>query len=82
MNSHEPFDSKSYWYPKSPHSIAIESRFKVMRMKEMITDQRSSWLLHKFYLTASLEICKEQSEEKRLLMFRCKGLYEICVPLT
>ena len=73
MNSLEPFDSKSYWYPKSPHIIAIESRFKVMRMKEMITDQRSSWLLHKFYLTASLEICKEQSEENAYWCLGVKG---------
>ena len=36
---------------------------KVMRIKEMITDYRSSWLLDKFSLSAPKEMHKEQYGE-------------------
>ena len=36
----------------SPYSITPESHIKVMRIKEVITNFRNSWLLNKFSLSA------------------------------
>ena len=41
---------KSDEHPISPHSITAESNIKVMRTKELITIQDSSWLLNKYFL--------------------------------
>ena len=46
----------------SPHNITPKSKFKDTRIKEMITNKRSSWLLNKFSLSAPKEI-KENSKE-------------------
>ena len=43
----------------SPYNITPESHIKVMRIKEMITNQRSSWLLNKFSLSAPLELYRD-----------------------
>ena len=58
------------WPPKSdkhliyPCSITPESNTKVMNVKEMITNlKKSCWLLHKFSLSAPLEMYKEQYGE-------------------
>ena len=39
-------------YIISPFIITLESHLKVTRIKEMISNQRSSWLLNKFSLSA------------------------------
>ena len=44
----------------SPHNISPESHIKVMRIKKMITNKRSSWLLNKSSLSTPLEMCGEQ----------------------
>ena len=44
---------KSDEHPIPPHSITAESNIKVMRTKELITIQDSSWLLNKFFLCTS-----------------------------
>ena len=36
----------------SPYNITTESHINVMRIKEMITNERNSWLLDKFSLSA------------------------------
>ena len=36
----------------SPNNITTESHINVMRIKEMITNKRNSWLLDKFSLSA------------------------------
>ena len=45
-----PLNSKRDKHLISSNSITPESNIKVMRIKEMITNSRSSWLLEKFYL--------------------------------
>ena len=47
-----PFTLKSDKHLISPYNITPESHIKVMRIKEMITIKRSSWLLNKFSLSA------------------------------
>ena len=47
-----PMTPKSYYHLISPYNITTESNIKVMRIREMITKQRSSWLLNKFSLSA------------------------------
>ena len=46
-----PFTPKSDLNLISPCNNSPESNIKVMRIKEMITNQRSSWLLNKFSLS-------------------------------
>ena len=43
-----PLTPKSDQYLNSPYNITPESHIKVMRIKEMVTNLRSSWLLNKF----------------------------------
>ena len=40
---------KSDQHLNSPYNITPESHVKVMRIKEMTTNWRSSWLLEKFF---------------------------------
>ena len=43
--------------------ITPELDIKFMKIKEMITENGSSWLLHKFFLWALREMSKKQFEE-------------------
>ena len=45
-----PLTPKRVQHLISPYNITLESNMKVMRIKEMITNKRSSWLLNKFSL--------------------------------
>ena len=47
----------------SPYNITCESHIKVMRIKEMITNLGSPWLLNKFSLSVAKEMYGEQWEE-------------------
>ena len=49
----------------SPYNITPESHFEVMRIKEMITNKGSSWLLNNYWRTVW---------RIYILIFRCKGL--------
>ena len=42
----------------SLYNITTESNFKVTRIKEMIANLRSAWLLNKFSLSAPQEMCR------------------------
>ena len=44
----------------SPYNITPESNIKVTRIKEMITNLKSSWFLNKFLLSALQEMYREQ----------------------
>ena len=54
---------KNDWNLISPYNITSESHIKVMRIKEMITNWKSSWLLNKFSLSAPQEMYKQQYGE-------------------
>ena len=56
-------------YLISPNNITLISNIVVTRIKEMITNYRSSWLLNKFSLSAPQEMYGEY-----ILMLGCKGL--------
>ena len=47
-----PLNLKSDQLLISPYNITSESNIKVTRIKEMITNQKSSWLSNKFSLSA------------------------------
>ena len=47
-------------YLISPFNIIPKSNIKVMRIKEMIINRRTSWLLNKFSLPAHQEMYREQ----------------------
>ena len=47
-----PLNLKSDQLLISPYNITPESNIKVMRIKEMITNQKGSWLSNKFSLSA------------------------------
>ena len=47
----------------SPFNITPESHIKVMRVKEMIINRKTSQLLNKFSLPAHKEIYREQHGE-------------------
>ena len=51
-NCFNPLTSSSDWHLISPNHVNPESNKKVRRMKELISDKRSSWLLDKFSLSA------------------------------
>lgn len=53
------FSPKSDCCLISPHLITPESNIKVLRVKEMITIGRSSWLFDKISLLISQEMCSE-----------------------
>ena len=52
LQSINPLNPKSNQHLISPYNITPESHIKVMRTKEMITNQRSFWLVNKFSLLA------------------------------
>lgn len=47
----------------SPNNITAELYIKVLRIKEMITNWRSSWYLNKFFLSVPNEVFGEQNGE-------------------
>ena len=47
-----PLNPKSDQHLISPYNVTPESHIKVMRMKEMITNERSFWSVNKFSLSA------------------------------
>ena len=47
----------------SPYNVTPESNIKVTRIKEMITNLKSSWFLNKFSLSALQEMYREQYGE-------------------
>ena len=47
-----PLTTKCDQHLISPYNITCESHIKVMRIKEMVTNLRWSWLLNKFSLSA------------------------------
>ena len=63
MSVLNPLTPKSDQRPISPYNIIPELHIKVTRIKEMITNQRSSWLLNNFSLLAPKEIYREQYRE-------------------
>ena len=54
---------RSDQYLISPYNIPLESNIKVMRIKEMLTNLSSSWLLNKFSLPAPWGMYSEQYGE-------------------
>ena len=52
LHSINSLNPKSNQHLISPYNITPESHIKVMRIKEMITNQRSFWLVNKFSLSA------------------------------
>ena len=54
---------KSNWHQISPYIVTPESHIKVMRIKEVITNQISFWLVNKFSLSIPQEMYKEQYGE-------------------
>ena len=57
----------------SPFIITPESNIEVMRIKEMIINWRTSWLLNKFSLPAHKEIYREQYGEYAFWYWGVKG---------
>ena len=49
--------SLTLWPAVSPYNITPESHINVMRRKEMINNNRSSWFLYQFSLSAPLVTC-------------------------
>ena len=49
LNWINPWTPKSDQHLLSPYNITPESHLRVTRIKEMITNQSSSWLLTKFF---------------------------------
>ena len=58
-----PLTHKSDWHLISLYHITPESHTKVMRIKELITCKKSSWLLNKFSFSAPWEMFREQCGE-------------------
>ena len=58
-----PLTPKSDQLMISPNNITLESNIKVTRIKEMITNLKSSWFLNKFSLSAPQEMYREQYGE-------------------
>ena len=58
-----PLTPKSDQLMISPNNITLESNIKVTRIKEMITNWKSSWFLNKFSLLAPQEMYREQYGE-------------------
>ena len=52
LPSFNPLNPKSDKHLISPYNISPESHVKVMRIKEMITNQRGFWLVNKISLSA------------------------------
>ena len=51
---------KSDWHLISPYNITLKSHIKVMRIKEMVTNKKSSGLWNKFSSSAPEEMYEEQ----------------------
>ena len=58
-----PLTSKSDWHLISLYNITPESHIKVMRIREEITNWRSSWLFKIFSLSAPEEMYRERYGE-------------------
>ena len=52
-----PLHPESEWHLISPNNIPPESHIKVMRIKKMITNQRSFWSVNEFSLSVTLGKC-------------------------
>ena len=72
-----PLNPKSDQHLISPYNITFESHVKVMRIKEMITNERNFWLVHKFSLSAPYEMYKESVMRKYKLMLGCEELIQV-----
>ena len=59
LDPFNPLIPKSDWHLISPFKIIHESNIKVMRIKEMIINWRTSWLLNKFSLPTHWEMYRE-----------------------
>ena len=60
---YNPLTPKSDQYPISPDNFTPESDIKVMRIKEMITNERNPGLYNKFSLSAPQETYREEYRE-------------------
>ena len=58
-----PLTPKSDYHLISPYNITLESHIKVTRIKEMIHNLGSSWLLDKFSLSAPYKMYWQQYGE-------------------
>ena len=62
----------------SPHSNTAKSFSKIMRLKEMITNLRSSLLLNKSSLSALQEMCGEQYKECIFIIYIYIQIGSLC----
>ena len=65
LSPYPPISPECDWLLISPYFINLKSNVKVMRMKEMITDLRSSWLSHSVirFVSTTLRKVRESSME-------------------
>ena len=63
FNNQLPLTPESDQHVISPFNIIPESNIKVMRIKEIIINWRTSWLLNEFSLPAHWEMYREQYGE-------------------
>ena len=68
-----PLILKSDQHLISPNNISPDSNIKIIGIKEMITNLRRSWLLSKFFLSAPLEMYREQYGEYAYWCYGVKG---------
>ena len=68
-----PLILKSDQHLISPYNINPDSNIKIIGIKEMITNLRRSWLLNKFFLSATLEMYREQYGEYTYWCYGEKG---------
>ena len=72
-----PLNPKSDQNQISPYNICPESDVRVMRIKEMITNERNFWLVHKLSSSAPYEMYKESVMRKYKLMLGCEELIQV-----
>lgn len=58
-----PITPKSEWHLISPYNIWAESNIMVGRIKEMITNWRSSWLVKQILLVSTFSKCVDNNME-------------------
>ena len=66
IDKNQPFappPPKIDWHLTSPYNITSESHMEVMRIEEIFSHRKSSWLFKKFSLSVSLEMYREQYGE-------------------
>ena len=66
IDKNQPFappPPKIDWHLTSPYNITSESHMEVMRIEEIFSHRKSSWLFKKFSLLVSLEMYREQYGE-------------------